>query len=126
MPTDLTPSRASSLPPLFGGVPGLFALVALAAARREAIDPAPGTDAVIATAALATVGGLEQRLRARVVPKPQHSGTGLLRSTDGAVIAQEGIAVASGNTALAPGTRLIGGKGRGAQSQQQDRDTGAK
>jgi len=78
MLNDLTLSRASSLPQLFGSVPGLFALVALAAARREAIDPATGADAVIATAALATVGGLEQRLRARLVPKPQHSGTGLL------------------------------------------------
>jgi len=126
MATDLTLSRASSLPQWFGGVPGLFALVALAAARRKAIDPAPGADAVIATAALATVGGLEQRLRPGLVPKPQHSGTGLLRSTDGAVVAQEGIAVTPGNTALAPGTRLIGGKGRSAQGQQQNRDTGAK
>lgn len=120
------PVGASLLPPLFGGVPGLFALVALAAARCEAIDPAPGADTVIATAALATVGGLEQGLRPSLVAKPQHSGTGLLRSTDRAVVAEEGIAITPGDPALAPGTRLIGGKGRSAQDQQQDRDTGAK
>jgi hypothetical protein len=111
MATDLTLSRASSLPQGFGGVPGLFALVALAAARCEAIDPTPRPDAVIATAALATVSGLEQRLRPGLVPEAQHSGTGPLRSTDGAVVAQEGIAVTPGNPALAPGTRLVGGEG---------------
>src|SRR3546814_7004577 len=113
------PPRSTRTDTLFPYTTLFRSLVALATARCEAINPTPGADAVIATAALATVGGLEQRLRPGLVPEPQHSGTGPLRSTDGAVVAQEGIAVTPGNTALAPGTRLIGGEGRSTQGQQQ-------
>ena len=90
----------------------LLALVALVAAGRQAIHPASWPGAERAGAAGAAIGILQQRLRSRLVFTAKHRRATFLRTTDGAVIAQEQIAVATIDAALLPRTWRVGSPGR--------------
>ena len=99
-----------------------FSLVALFPAGRQAIHPTTGSCAKRAGSAGAAIVALQEVLRSRLLALAKHCRAALLRTADGAVIAQKQIAVATVNPAFFAGTRGIGRLNENAGKQQQEQD----
>ena len=101
-------------------------LVAFIATGGQAIDPAPWPGAETAAAAGATLGITQQWLGTRGRGTlAEHQRAVFLRGADGAVIAQEQLAIAAGDAAFLSGTGLIGRlRRRAAQQHQAHREKG--
>ena len=101
---------------------GLFALIAFAAAGRQAIHPTSRACTECTGAAGTAVIVLHERLWPNLAFIAEHRRAAFFRTADGTVITQKQVAVAPIDTALLSRTRCIGSPGRGADNTQQQQN----
>ena len=89
----------------------LFALIAFIATGGQAVNAASGPGTKRPGATGTTLRVLEQRLWSRLAFSAKHCRATFLRATDGAVITQEQIAVASIDSPLLAGAGCIASPG---------------